>query len=261
MIYSRLKVLHTGRCTPLFPLFRLLTSATSVCERNLPCQSTEPVSCRSCSCSHINTQHSGRWRAERVGGGGRRKKKTWPEDSGWYFHLMLRFSVSDPAVFEDCMCLRFFLGQAHSRLSVTSSIKLWRDEISDDADAEWEVDFIPNKGKVINNGEALFCVLPLYFRACIKRVIVWLLVWTQGIIVRVFFKENQRWVFSYSVQLFSPERLFFVPGILFWKNLKDFWCDPQYHQCPVTVSQCPWARIPNPHVFLHRCSREAQTAR
>lgn len=47
------------------PLFRLLTSARSMREHNLSCQSSEPISCRSCSCSHINTQHSGCWRAER----------------------------------------------------------------------------------------------------------------------------------------------------------------------------------------------------
>lgn len=76
MIYSRLKVWYTGWCTPLFPLFEkellfwLLTSPRSMCEHNLSCQSSEPISCRSCSCSHINTQHSGCWRAER----GKKKK-------------------------------------------------------------------------------------------------------------------------------------------------------------------------------------------
>lgn len=119
LIYSQMKVIYRLMQFPLVekePLFRLLTSARSMREHNLSCQSSEPISCRSCSCSHINTQHSGCWRAER-------EEKSTAAGSGMVFSFdALLFSF----VMRMFLKIAFFFsfGQVLSRggFKVTSSM-------------------------------------------------------------------------------------------------------------------------------------------
>lgn len=108
------------------------------------------------------------------------------------FRMVFSFDVSLFSLRCGCFwrCGRFFFFWTGLQQEILSNIvhyTLGLVGMSNDADADWEVYFTPNKGKVINSSEALVWVLspsltnPLSHFCCVsKGLIVWLLMWIEG---------------------------------------------------------------------------------